>query len=105
MFVKVGEAGEARAAWCDGIQKMVQSKHRRECAGQFVRQWEEVMIEMSDSQHWLGNISLVGGLAWRGEERSDISSPDHPDYTLSPGGTGISGKSSTSHSQLTFLTK
>ena len=70
--------------------------NRRECGGQFVR-WEEVgeevVIEMSDSQHWLGNICVLGGMQW-----SDISRLDHPACTLSPWGTEISGKSSTSHS-------
>ena len=80
--------------------------NRRECARQFVRRGEEkrgeeVLIEMSDSQHWLGNIFVVGGMQW-----SDISSVDHPPpHTLSPWGPEISGKSARSHSQLTFLTK
>ena len=56
---RLGEAGEARAAWCDGIQKMVQSKQERMCeaicevGGEEVggEELEEVLIEMSDSQH------------------------------------------------------
>ena len=69
--------------------------NRRECARQFVRR-EEVLIEMSDSQRWLGNICVVGGM-----QRSDISrleTGDHPHCPLSPWGSEISGKSSRSHS-------